>query len=277
MPERSEGEGRPARPPRARGGVAITVAAAPGGGTRLLRLRQEGSGKCLIPARAAGPGLEAVLLNTAGGLTGGDRLVWEAEAGPGAALTVTTQAAERLYRALPGETARVGARLRAGPGAMLDWLPQETIVFDGAAAERRIEAELAADARLTILEAVVLGRQAMGETVAEIRFAEQWRVTRAGRLLHAEALRLPREAAALARPALLGPNRAFATLLHAAPDAEARLAEARACLAGEAAASAWDGRLVVRWVAPDGFALRQALARFLAGFRGAGLPRVWSL
>lgn len=258
---RAEGEGR--------------IAVAPGrGGTRLARLHQRGSAKILCP-RHEGPGFEAVLLNTAGGLAGGDRFKWAAEAGAGARLTLATQAAERAYRAQPSETAMVETRLALEAGARIDWLPQETILFDGAALARRLEVDMAPDATLLAVEPVVFGRTAMGETVRRAAFADRWRIRRGGALLHAEALRLEGPVAdILARPAVLGGGAAMATVLLVAPDAEARLEAVRA--AG-AAASAWDGRLVARFAAADGAALRRALIPVLMVLRGAALPRVWTI
>jgi urease accessory protein len=258
-------------------GRAEVVAVAQHGGTRLARLYQQGCCKCLMP-RGQG-GCEAVLLNTAGGITGGDRLDYAAEAGPGAALTVTTQAAERAYRVQPGEVGRVSVRLTLGAGSALDWLPQETILFDRSSLQRRYEVEMAADARLLMVEAMVLGRAAMGETVESAHLADRWRIRRAGRLVYADALRLTGAVAATAaRPGVLGPNRALASLVYVAPDAEARLDRARDLLPeGDAGASAWNGLLAVRMAAPDGQVLRRWLIRFLNEFRGAALPRVWTM
>lgn len=262
--------------PRAEGRAEV-VAVAAHGATRLARLYQQGSAKCLMPRGQ--PGCEAVFLNTAGGITGGDRLDYAAEAGPGARLTVTTQAAERVYKAQPGEVGRVTTRLVLGAGASLDWLPQATILFDRSALERRFEVEMAADARLLMAESLVLGRAAMGETVAAAHLSDQWRIRRAGKLVYADALRLTgRVAETAARPGLLGPNRALASLVYVAPDAESRLDQARRALPdGDAGASAWNGLLAVRMGAPDGHSLRQALIRFLTEFRGAKLPRVWTM
>ncbi len=264
---------------RARGRAEVAVSLRDGA-IRLDRLFQQGCAKAILPRREAGPP-EAVLINTSGGLTGGDRLAYALAAGPGAALTVTTQAAERVYRAASG-CARIETRLTLGAGAALDWLPQETILFEGGALERRLEAEMAADARLTLLETLVLGRAAMGETLARGRYADHWRIRRAGRLIHAEALRLSGDLArAGAGPATLHGARALATLVHVAPDAEARLAPARRLIAdlpGVAAAAGLRGDvLILRFVAAEAAPLRAALIGFLAAFRGAPCPRVWTL
>ncbi len=264
---------------RARGRAEIALHLQDGA-VRLQRLYQEGCAKAILP-RTHGGGPEAVLINTAGGLTGGDRLHYAITLGARASLTATTQAAERVYRAAGG-TARLTVALTLGPEAVLDWLPQETILFDGGRIERRIDADMPIDARLSLLECLVLGRAAMGETVTSGHFADHWRIRRGGRLVHAEALRLTGDSArAGGGRATLGGARALATFVHVAPDAEARLAEARALLADlpdvEAAASARGGVLVLRMLAPDHAPMRRALARFLTAFRARPLPRVWSL
>jgi len=271
---------------RARGRVEVAVARRHGA-TRLARLYQQGSGKARLP-RVEGGVPEVVLLNTAGGIACGDRVEIALQAGAGAALVATTQAAERVYRALPaGAPARVSVALALGPGATLDWLPQETILFDGARLDREIGVDMAADARLTLVETLVLGRAAMGETVTDCRLAERWSIRREGRLVHAEALRIAGDVrAATQGPATLAGARALATLVHVGPPAmaEAALARARACLEPEAAprgvaaaASLKAGVLVLRFLAAGHAPLRAALAGFLATFRDAPCPRVWSL
>lgn len=256
------------------------------GATRLERLRQSGSVKLRMP-RVHGPEPEAILINTAGGLTGGDRLSLEATVGAGAALSLSTQAAERIYRARAGDApAAVDIRLRLEPGARLAWLPQETILFEGGRLARRIEADLDEGAELLMLEALVFGRQAMGETVQTGAITDQWRVRVGGRLVHAEALRIGTPVSdTLARAAVAKGARAMASLAWIGGDAEGRLERARAALAQveasapgiEAAASATADRLIIRIVAPGGAALRRAILGFLTDARRGSLPRVWSL
>lgn len=271
--------------PRAHGSVAIAAAARGPRGTALADLAQAGAARALFP-RTGTADLQGVLINTAGGVTGGDRLRWSAEARAGARLTLTTQAAERAYRAQPDETARIETRLSAGPGAALHWLPQETILFDHARLERRLEADLAGGARLLAVEPIIFGRTAMGERLAALHFAEQWRIRREGRLVYADALRLSGPAeAVLARPATLAGHRAMASLVLADPEAEAALAPLRAQLskAGSAAGALGGASLLApdllaaRIVAPDGRALRRVLIPALAGLTGGPLPKVWSL
>ena len=260
--QRAEGEGR------------IRVDALRGA-ARLHRLYQDGCAKIRLPRDADARGLEAVLINTAGGLTGGDRLSWRAETDAGAHLTITTQACERIYRS-SGGPAQVSVQLTAGPGAELHWLPQETLLFDQGSLSRTFEADLAGDARLLAVEAVVLGRTAMGEQVRNGCLRDRWRVRREGRLVFADDVRMEGEVARITAAApLLAGGCAFASLLLVADDAEQRLAAVRAALGPAGGASAFDGKLFARIVAQDGRALRRALVPALEALRGAALPRVW--
>ncbi|QDL90866.1 urease accessory protein UreD [Paroceanicella profunda] len=264
--------------PRAQGESRIAVRLGPDGRTLLSKLYQQGSAKILLPT-ARDPALEAVLLNTSGGITGGDRISCEGRAEAGARLVLTTQAAERLYKSWPDETpGRLSTRLSIGPGARIDWLPQETIAFDRSALHRSLDVEMAADATFLALEPIILGRTAMGERVHSIRLRDHWRVRRDGRLIYADALRLEGPALeALAGPATLGGGFAFASMLFVAPGAEDLLTPLRARLEGIGAASARDGFVSMRLVAPDGLALRRCILDTLGLLLGRALPRVWHM
>lgn len=263
-------------PQRARGVGRLTLSHEDGV-TRLVELFQEGSAKLRLPRVRAGA-VEAVMINSGGGMTGGDRFRWTVEVGDGVAAVLTTQACEKVYRASEG-VARVAARLTVGAGARLDWLPQETILFDRSALARTIEADVAADGGLLLAEAVVLGRRAMGETLSRASFHDRWRIRRDGRLLFADDLGLSGDIPALAAsPPLLGGVGAFATLLLVAPDAEASLDAVRAAIGDLGGASAFDGKLVVRVAAPDGLTLRRALLPAIAVLGGGRpAPSVWTL
>lgn len=249
-----------------------------GGATCLDRLYQEGSAKIRLPRRIGGAATEAVVINTAGGLTGGDALSTCVVLQRGAQAVVTTQACERIYRSADGP-AKVAAHLEVGEGARLDWLPQETILFDGGRLSRVLHADLAQDAGLLIVEALILGREAMGESVRSGSFRDRWRIRRDGRLIFADDLRIEGEMAGLlARPAVLGGQRAMATVLLAAADCERWLEPARDAIGDSGGASAWDGKLLIRIAAPDGFALRQALMPVLSILMaGRPLPKVWQI
>lgn len=259
-------------------GLARLAVRRTGARDRLDTLFQSGACKIRLPRVDPALPLEAVLLNTAGGITGGDRLRYEVAVGPGARATVTGQAAERVYRRSHG-VAEVENHLVIEAGGALAWLPQETILFDRSALARRLTAEIAGDATLLAAESFVLGRAAMDETVRTAFVSDSWRIRRNGRLIFADALRLDGDPTAILAGGSTGRGaRAFATIVLVAPDAEALLDAARTALdgaAGEAGASAWNGILVARLLAPDGQALRHDLIRLIETLRGAPMPRVW--
>jgi urease accessory protein len=221
---------------------------------------------------------EAAIVNTGGGVAGGDVLhvaLWLKEA---AEVEATTPAAEKIYRS-DGAPARIETRLALESRARLDWLPQETLLFEGAWLERRLEVDIAAEARLLLVESIVFGRLAMGEGRIDARLKDSWRVRRNGRLVFADETRLERAGATLDRRAVGGGARALATIVAAAPDVEARLPDLRAAIdAGmegvEAGASAFDGLIVARLLSPSPSRLRAAaIASILA--LGGRKPRLW--
>lgn len=262
---------------RTRGEAAICFKAG-AGGTRLARLRQEGSAKIRLPKGAAGDPPLAVLINTAGGLTGGDRMRFSAEAGPGARATITTQACERIYRSAGGEV-EVLARLDIGAEARIDWLPQETILFDGGRLSRRLEVDLAEDATLIAVEAVIFGRTAHGETVRSGLLRDRWRIRRNGRLLFADDLHFDwADAGLLHRPAVLAGNGAMATILYAGAEPERHLERLRAIIGDAGGVSVWNGKLLARIVAEGGVALRRVTSPALIDLLdGAALPKLWQM
>ncbi|MCC5973996.1 MAG: urease accessory protein UreD [Rubellimicrobium sp.] len=264
-------------PPRAEGELRLSARLS-GGRSRIDDLRQAGSLRALFP-RPHGAALDAVFLNTAGGLTGGDRMRIEARAEAGARIVISSQAAERGYRAEAGEGARIEVGLAVEAGGRIDWLPQETILFDGAAIARRMSVTLAPGAVALLAEAVILGRTAMGEEVGVLRFRDRWEVRRDGRLQFVEALDMTGDAAALmGRPGIGGGARALATVVFAAPGAEGQLDELRSLLPVTAGVSAVAEDLVVlRMLAGDGFEMRRGLVPVLEHLAGGPLPKVWRL
>ncbi len=157
--------------------------------TVVERLYQAGSAKIRFSAAQADTGLTAVLINTAGGLTGGDQFEWGVDLNGGANCTVLTQACEKVYRS-DGGSADVSIGLAVGRGARLDWLPQETILFDGADLNRTFDIRLADGARLLAVEAVLLGRSAMGEHTPFVHLRDRWRVWKAEDMIFADDVRL---------------------------------------------------------------------------------------
>jgi urease accessory protein len=257
---------------RAAGRITLAVAAR-SGVTRRRQVYEDGPLRVRFP-NSSGPALEAMIVNTAGGIAGGDRHELHINVAKGATLGVTTAAAEKVYRAL-GPGAEIAVKLAVGAGARLSWLPQETILFDRARLMRRIEVELAANATLLMAEAVVFGRSAMGEVVAEGAFTDRWRVHRGGRLLFAETVQLDGAIARmLAEPAVAGGCVAIATVL-AVPGNQAMVERLRAqTFCGEVGVSSWNGLAVARLCAKDDASLRRDLTAAITALGGT-LPRLW--
>lgn len=256
------------------------------GRTRLGRLYQEGAAKIRLPKTYSGEALDAVLINTAGGLTGGDRFHWSIDIGSGAGTVITTQACEKIYKAAD-DHADIDVSVAVGSGGALAWLPQETILFDRAAMRRRLTVDLAPDAGLLLVEPIIFGRQAMGETVHKAQFHDRWRIRRGGRLLHAEDLRLSGEIdETLQKTSVTGGAIAMATLLLVHADAADLVEPLRSDIGDQGGVSAISSsagdRLVARVTAESGMTLRRALIpaiarcnRFLIG-AGHGLPKLWT-
>jgi urease accessory protein len=249
-----------------------------------VELYQANPCRVLLPRRRDGY-VEAVLLNTAGGITDGDRLAYAIATHDGAEVTVTTQAAEKVYRSR-GAAAHVHNRLRVTTGAFLEWLPQESILFNGAALARKTDIEIDGGSRLLALDWLLLGRLASGERLDSATVHDRWRLRRDDRLIWADDFRLRGDIETLAqRPSLLDGARALATLIYVAPDASAHLETARRLLlkaTGRAGVSERPGLLVCRFLGPDGIGLRRDVETFLTSFRAVlhgqprPLPRVWA-
>jgi urease accessory protein len=260
---------------RAVGRIALSVKAA-AGATRRARLHEHGSLRVRCPGPPAGE-LEAMIINTAGGMAGGDRFDLGIAVGTGARLVVTTAAAEKIYRALSAH-ARVAVTLSLAAESELAWLPQETILFDGARLRRTIDIDLAPSARLILAEAIVFGRTGMGERVEDGALFDRWRVRRDGRVVYAETMRLDGAMTqTLHLPVVAKGGVAVATIV-AVPGDESMVASVRARgedFGGEVGASTWNGIAVLRLVAPDGGTLRRDLVIALAALRHGSLPRLW--
>lgn len=243
----------------------------------LARLYQRGAAKALLP-RTHGPFQEAVLVNTAGGITGGDRYHYGCDA-HSSQLVVTTQAAERAYRSSTQDIASMDVRLAATGGAALHWLPQETILFDGSRLARRIELDLDMTSECLVLESLVFGRHAMGERLQTCHFTDSWRIRRDGKLVHAEALSLTGDVEQrLAATAAGSGVQMSATLVYIGPRPEQIHADISAILpslASRAAISCWQGRLVLRLMSGETMAGKADLSRIVGSISGQHVPRVW--
>jgi urease accessory protein len=260
---------------RANGRIALRVASG-ANGSRPDHVHESGSLRVRFPNRD-GDVLDAVIVNTGGGMTGGDRFDLDIDVAAGARVSVSTAAAEKVYRSLGPDT-ELNVNLNVGSGGMLAWLPQETILFDRSRLRRKISADLAADAGLLMVEASIFGRSAMGESVNSGCFFDRWRIRAGGALVFADAIRLEGGIARCLseRPVAAG-GVAIASVVKF-PGNEENVAAVRVHqqeFVGEVGVSAWNGVLAARCVAADGAALRHDLMRVLAALGGTPLPRLW--
>ena len=254
-------------------------------GARIIDVFQRSPIRIMFP-RASGAAVEeAVFVNTAGGIAGGDRLECGVTALAHASIAVTSQAAEKVYRAL-NEPARVATRLKACEAAKLAWLPQETILFNRGRLNRETEIELSSGAELLAVEWLVLGRAAHGEEVVAGHITDSWKVKKDGRLIWADSFRVADDVFPhLRSKALLSTCKAVGTLIYFGPCLDTRLEFSRdiaPSLECHSAATSVDGLIVVRFAAKMSSDLRLALRSFLQQFSrefGPGpfrVPKMWS-
>lgn len=263
--------------PRARGSVSVGVRSGPRG-TELARLRHEGSLRAMFP-RGDSSDLTIVLTNTSGGVTGGDKFRVAVSVEQDSTLTLTTQTAERAYKAQPGEVGRVSTQLSVAAGARINWLPQETILFQKCAMKRRLDIDLDKDGSALLVEPLVFGRVAMGEVLTQAHFADRIQVTRAGKCIYLDRVVLDGDLAQqMARPAIGDGAGAMATLVFVHDSAEAMVDALRSVLPETGGASlVKDGVLVARLLAPDSFLLRKSLIPAIKLLNNDDLPRPWMI
>ena len=265
------------RQPRAVGNARIAVKRS-GVRSALSSLYQSGASKILLP-HSTSPDMTAVILNTAGGVTGGDRIDLTATAEPDSCLTLTTQTAERIYRAQPGEVGAISTQLNAQAGARINWLPQETILFDHCALRRRLAVDLAETATFLMVEPVVFGRKAMGEDVNSGTFLDKVDIRRNGTLCFADATRLTGNIGRhLDQQAIGDRARAMASVLYAAENADTLVDRLRDIMPTSGGVSLIrPGILFCRILAEDSYVLRQSLIPVIQTLTGAPLPKTWTL
>jgi urease accessory protein len=244
--------------------------------TVLDGLRQSGSSKCLFP-RHSGKHLEAVVLNTAGGVTGGDSFAVMAHASAGTTLTTTTQACERAYKAQSGQVGQIRNHLTIASRARINWLAQETILFDGCALDRKLSIDMESGASLLMVEPLIFGRRAMGEALTDVCFLDKIEIRKAGKTLFLDTVRLIGNAQAhLAKRYIANGAGALATVIYVADDAALGEKDLRSTLAETAGISLiQDDVLVLRLLAKDGYDLRQTMIPVLKRLYGDDLPRCW--
>ena len=260
---------------RARGIIDLVIT-----NGKLERFYQSGSAKIFMPKTYAKT-IEVVLVNTAGGLTGGDEFGVRVGADGDTHLTVSTQTAERIYCALGLQNAEIRVNMTVTGAATLHWLPQETILFDGARFSRHLDIQMDESSNLLASEMMVFGRTAMQETLRQGHVRDHWRIWRDGRLIHAEAFRLDGQIVQkLHHKASAAGKVCFATTVYINCDAESRAEAVRGFFSNFAdvktAVSAWKGKLVIRSLCNDTATLKKLLAQFIEQFRQMANPRVWN-
>jgi urease accessory protein len=254
-------------------------------GTRVMDVFQRSPIRIMFPRIGGGGVEEAVFINTAGGIAGGDRLEFDVTAQAGASIAVTSQAAEKVYRAL-NEPARISTKLKAYESAKLAWLPQETIVFNWGRVSRETDVELSSGAELLALEWIVLGRAAHGEEMVGGHLTDGWRIKKDGQLIWADSFRVTDEIFPhVRRNALLSNCTAVGTLVYFGPALDTRLEFLRdvaSSLECHCAVTFVGGLIIVRFAAIVSSDLRLALRNFLQQFNrefGPGpfrVPKMWS-
>ncbi len=261
---------------RVAGGVDVR-AEVRGGKSRVTHLRERDGFKVRFARRASPP--EGVIINTGGGLASGDAIRQTFDVGKDAELTMTTQAAERCYRSGDGATTSIDVAATVNDNAVLNWLPQETIIYDEARLSRSIDVSLAPTARLLMSETVVFGRRAMGEILRGGLFTDRWRIVRDGKLIFAENARVGDDVFDdFTASAITGGAHAAVTLLLASGDGEERLARAQSVTDAapfKCAASAWHGKLVVRGLAERAQDVRHLMHVLVPALGGPPMPRSW--
>jgi urease accessory protein len=253
------------------------------GVTRLAHLYQSPPLRVLFPLPEADEPPLAAIVTTSGGLVAGDRIDVSVRLGSNTAAHVTASAAEKIYRSL-GPTTEIHQSLTVAAAAALEFLPPETILFDGARLRRRTVVDLASIAGFLGGDIVIFGRRARGECFTHGFLHEVWEVQREGRLVWGDALHLDGDIPAIiGDPACFDGASGFATLILAPNDQDPQqfVALARAVQAVtatrdlRAGATVVGGVLVARWLAKDAMLLRRAYADLACHLRAEamGLPR----
>lgn len=263
---------------RAVGRVSLNVAHSEDRGTHLVDLREEGSFRLIFP-KSSHQNVTAVILNTAGGVASGDTFSVNAFADKNAALTITTQAAERIYGAPDNAVGQIHTKLRVASGAWINWLPQETILFDGSRLNRELDVEVAEDATFLMVEPLIFGREASGEIIKSGLFQDRVRIVCDGRPIYLDSIRMSGNiASTLGNAAVANGARALANIVLYDAHAAQHLDAVRGLLPTTAGASMLaDNILVIRILAADSFALRKTLFPIMILLTNNAVPKNWRL
>lgn len=257
--------------------------------TVLDDLYQQGSAKLRFARAEPNRLTEAVLINTSGGMTGGDTFTVNAKWGENTTAIITTQAAERHYKSL-GDTAIIDNQLEVAHNACGLWLPQESIMFDAAAYQRNTTINLTKTSKLLAIESSLFGRQAMGEIIHSGQVTEKWQIKRDNKLIFADAFGLENDIAAqLAKPAIAAGNTAISTIIYIGDDLATTCDQINSLIEQQNAigrATIFNDIMLIRLFATSGQHLRQTIIKILNKTlvkltKGADtenlLPRVWMM
>jgi urease accessory protein len=247
------------------------------GVTRRGQLHESGSLRVRFPSSDV-EGLSGVFVNTAGGIAGGDRFDVDITVAERARLTLTTAAAEKIYRS-HGPASQLDIALRVADGAHLSWLPQETILFNQVHVSRQIEIDLTGSASLVLCEMVVFGRAAMGEVMERGTFIDRWRLRHDGRLVFAEDVRLDGDLRDKIASRAIGNGAVAIGTVLIAPGDEALISRIRdLCgnVKSEMGMSAWNGFAIARFCAQDAAQLRIDVMTVLGAVLSSNVPRLWT-
>ena len=263
---------------RARGLLNISTQKAYQTNTRLKNLRQEGSYRASFPRHSKG-NIETVIINTAGGVTSGDKFTTTITAHESSQISITTQAAERIYRARDTLVGEIQTSLCLQKNAQLYWLPQETILFDGARLKRRLDVDLHSSAKFLMVEPLVFGREASGEKLLSGMLDDRVSISSNGQPIYIDRIKLKDNITdQLMRPALANNSHAVVSIVLAKPNAKLLLEPVRALLPQKAGASLLnDNILVVRMLAQDSHEMRTATFPILTLLTHNTVPKNWRL
>ena len=267
---------------RARGHGELFVKRS-GDQNRLERLYQEGCARLRMPNHNKSDPIEAVMINTSGGLTDNDHLSWKFAVEDQARLTVTSQACERIYKASRPLPALIDVDIKVGNGGAFAWLPQETILFDQARLKRSIHVELAQDSEFLMVEPLMFGRPAMDEVVSFASLFDAWRIYHDDQLIHAENQKIDGNIdQVLKRSTVTSGDLATAFILYIGPQAEAKFEKITTPENVNIGTSIWHlagqntHKLIIRMSAPTSYELRKSLIPIINALHGQNaLPKVW--
>ena len=258
---------------RAQGNMHLTTV----GNSRIQKLFQKGASKVFFPRRASG--LDCIMINTAGGLTGGDKFSNVIECYGNSCLTVTTQGCERVYKSNDGSNANVENKIVLKNSSRMHWLPQETIVFDQGRIKRELNVSISSEAEALIVEPIIFGRLAMGETELSGYFDDKIEIRVGGKIAFLDKTRLTGNISKiLKRPAVAGGCTATAIIIFKSKMVKSFLKNFKDYLNNYSGVSLIHNNfLVARLIAPTGYELRQMLVPIITEITDKNLPKAWRL